>query len=76
MGHDVVIVSHGDVTHARHDLAISVGREAAQQLGVDLWMTDDHTHFLRLATYREASPCSEQSPLTSTTKGEGIVNRA
>lgn len=43
------------VTHARHDLAVATGREAAELLGVDLWMTEDHIHFWRLAAYRDTS---------------------
>jgi hypothetical protein len=61
--HDVVIVHDGEyVTHTRHDLAISVDREVAQQLRVDLWMTEDHTHFLRLATYREPAGARTRDP--------------
>ena len=32
--------------------AVTAGLDLAQQLGVDLWLTEDHIHFLRLATFR------------------------
>jgi hypothetical protein len=32
--------------------AVTTGLDLAQQLGVDLWLTEDHIHFLRLATFR------------------------
>ena len=54
--YDVVIMPDDKcVTRARHDLAITVGRETAQQLRVDLWITEDHIHFWRLAAYRDIS---------------------
>lgn len=56
--HDVTIVPGGTcVTHARFDVAVEAGGDSAQQLGVDLWMTEDHIHFRRLATYwRDGGP--------------------
>jgi hypothetical protein len=39
--------------------AVTTGLDLAQQLGVDLWLTEDHVHFLRLATFR--SPRSRPS---------------
>ena len=32
--------------------AVTTGLDLAQQLGVDLWLTEDHIHFLRLAAFR------------------------
>lgn len=32
--------------------AVTAGLDLAQQLGVDLWLTEDHIHFLRLAAFR------------------------
>jgi hypothetical protein len=32
--------------------AVTAGLDLAQQLGVDLWLTDDHIYFLRLAAFR------------------------
>jgi hypothetical protein len=51
--HDVTIVS--DTTHkvcSTHDRAIAVASELARARHVDVWLTEDHTHFIRLATYR------------------------
>lgn len=44
--------------HGRCARAITVGLDLAQQLGVDLWLTEDHIHFLRLAAHRSAQPQS------------------
>ena len=32
--------------------AVTAGLDLAEQLGVDLWLTEDHIHFLRLASFR------------------------
>jgi hypothetical protein len=32
--------------------AVTAGLDLAHQLGVDLWLTEDHVHFLRLAVFR------------------------
>ena len=51
--HDVSIVAaSASVLRARYDLAITEGRKLAEELNVDLWLTQDHTHFLQLAEYR------------------------
>lgn len=35
-----------------HDTAVDRARELAKELGVDAWLTEDHTHFMRIATNR------------------------
>ena len=51
--HDVSIVATStSVLRARYDLAITEGQKLAEQLSVDLWLTEDHTHFRRLAGHR------------------------
>jgi general stress protein YciG len=35
-----------------HDLAVAKGREIAEQLGVDAWVTEDRSHFLLIASCR------------------------
>lgn len=51
--HDVSIVpTSTSVLRARYDLAITEGQKLAEQLSVDLWLTEDHTHFLQLAGHR------------------------
>jgi hypothetical protein len=51
--YDVIVMPRHAVLCARHDVAVAKGRELAERLGVDLWLTQDHTHFLKLASYRE-----------------------
>jgi hypothetical protein len=41
-----------------HDAAVSDGRSEAETLGVDAWLTEDHTHVVKVATNR---PPDEQS---------------
>ena len=51
--HDVSIVAvSASVLRARYDLAVTEGRKLAEQLKVDLWLTQDHRHFLQLAGHR------------------------
>lgn len=38
---------------SNHDTAVAKGRALAERLGVDLWLTQDHTHFVRLASFRD-----------------------
>jgi hypothetical protein len=52
--YDVIVMPHRAVLCARHDVAVAKGRELAERLHVDLWLTQDQTHFLRLASYRHA----------------------
>jgi hypothetical protein len=57
--HDVLVMPGGEVlARARYELAVAAGRNAAQQLGVDLWRTEDHKHFRKVATFRDADPHS------------------
>jgi hypothetical protein len=35
-----------------HDQAVNRARELAARLGVDAWLTEDQTHFLKIASYR------------------------
>jgi len=35
-----------------HDAAISEGRSEADALGVDAWLTEDHTHVVKIASNR------------------------
>jgi hypothetical protein len=40
------------ITCPTHDRAVAEGCRLAAELGVDAWLTEDHTHFLRIGTYR------------------------
>jgi len=35
-----------------HDAAVSDGRSAADAMGVDAWLTEDHTHVVKIAANR------------------------
>jgi hypothetical protein len=35
-----------------HDEAIAKARDLAEQLRVDVWLTEDRTHFKHIASYR------------------------
>jgi hypothetical protein len=39
-------------TSPTHDAAVSDGRSEADAMGVDAWLTEDHTHVLKIATNR------------------------
>ena len=51
--HDVSIVPAEPVLVCpTHDTAVEKARELARDRRVDAWLTEDHVHFLKLATYR------------------------
>jgi hypothetical protein len=51
--HEICIVPRSPhITCANHDRAVAKGRQLAEQLHVDLWLTEDHRHFMRIGTYR------------------------
>jgi hypothetical protein len=35
-----------------HDTAVGAGCSEAQALGVDAWLTEDHTHVMKIASHR------------------------
>src|SRR4029079_11327302 len=44
-----------DAPHAvspTHDEAVNAGRSEADALGVDAWLTEDHTHVVKIASHR------------------------
>lgn len=52
--HEISVVpQQHQLTCATHDLAVAKAKELAEQLHVDAWLTEDHTHFLKLASHRE-----------------------
>ena len=51
--HEICVVPHPPhITCANHDRAVAEGRQLAEQLKVDAWLTEDNYHFLRIATFR------------------------
>ena len=47
-----VVPERQQITCATHDQAIASGRELAERLHVDVWLTEDHCHFLLIASFR------------------------
>jgi len=51
--YDLTIVPTSKVViRDRFGRAIAAGLDLAQELSVDLWLTEDHIHYLRLAAHR------------------------
>lgn len=51
--HRVSIVGDSTVhTCPNHDAAVTKARELAKDRHVDVWLTEDHTHFMKVASYR------------------------
>lgn len=51
--HEVTVVPATSGTMcATHDEAVQRAHELAKTQQVDAWLTEDHTHFLRLASFR------------------------
>jgi hypothetical protein len=51
--HEISVIPN--VPHATsptHDVAVSDGRSAADAMGVDAWLTEDHTHVVKIASHR------------------------
>jgi hypothetical protein len=47
-----VVPSLARLSDVRYEDGWESGRQLARRLAVDGWFTSDHTHFLRIATYR------------------------
>jgi len=51
--HEICIVPRSPhITCANHDQAVAEGRQLAERLKVDAWLSEDNRHFLRIGTYR------------------------
>ena len=51
--HEISVIP--DAAHATsptHDAAVSDGRSEADAMGVDAWLTEDHTHVVKIAANR------------------------
>jgi len=51
--HEISVIP--DAAHATsptHDAAVSDGRAEAEAMGVDAWLTEDHTHVVKIASNR------------------------
>jgi hypothetical protein len=52
--HDISIVPNAP--HANcptHDVAVREARSEADAMGVDAWLTEDHTHVVKISSHRE-----------------------
>jgi hypothetical protein len=47
-----VVADPTEITCLNHDAAVAKALELARDRLVDAWLTEDHTHFLRIASYR------------------------
>jgi hypothetical protein len=51
--HDVSIVSDRAAhVYPNHATAVARAHELAEARQVDVWLTEDHTHFLKLGSYK------------------------
>lgn len=51
--HEISVVpAHPDVVCPNHDSAVRKAREMASERQVDAWLTEDHTHFMKIADHR------------------------
>jgi len=51
--HEISVIPNAPhATSPTHDAAVSDGRSEADALGVDAWLTEDHTHVVKIASHR------------------------
>jgi hypothetical protein len=51
--HEISVIPNAPhTTSPTHDEAVSDGRSEADVLGVDAWLTEDHTHVVKIASHR------------------------
>lgn len=52
--HEISVIPNAPhATSPSHDAAMSAGRSEAEAMGVDAWLTEDHTHVVKIASHRE-----------------------
>jgi hypothetical protein len=57
--HDVSVVpERPQFVCPNHHTAVEKAHELAKARAVDVWLTEDHTHFMKLGTYRNAQPAA------------------
>jgi hypothetical protein len=53
--HDISIVPNAPHANApTHDVAVRDARSEADAKGVDAWLTEDHTHMVKISSHRES----------------------
>jgi hypothetical protein len=51
--HEISVVPNAPhATSPTHDVAVSDGRSESEAMGVDAWLTEDHTHVVKIASHR------------------------
>ena len=51
--HEISVIPNAPhATSPTHDAAVSDGRAEADAMGVDAWLTEDHTHVVKIASHR------------------------
>lgn len=51
--HEISVIPNAPhATSPTHDAAVSDGRSDANAMGVDAWLTEDHTHVVKIASHR------------------------
>ena len=51
--HEISVIPHAaHATSPTHDAAVGDGRAEADARGVDAWLTEDHTHVVKIASNR------------------------
>lgn len=49
-----------------HESAVARARRLAQERGADAWLTEDHIHFLKIASYRTGASPARAEPASLT----------
>jgi hypothetical protein len=49
-----IVPEPAEIVCPSHDVALARAREIAKDRQVDVWLTEDHTHFMKIASYRLA----------------------
>ena len=58
--HEVSVVpADATLVFSNYNAAVAKAHELAREGHVDLWLTEDHTHFMKLGSYREFQPATE-----------------
>ena len=61
-----IVPLQGSAVCPNHDAAVAEACVLASERRVDAWLTEDHIHFLRIASYRENPDRADRSTTTDT----------
>jgi hypothetical protein len=52
--HEISVIPNAPhATSPTHDAAVSDGRSESDAMGVDAWLTEDHTNVVKIASHRQ-----------------------